>query len=406
MEEAFSISFLNKILDNKVMTKTKEQEPLNFQADIVRPRRRLLAALGDLFLFYIIVALIFMLGIYQITKSLPSFKSAHQTQEVHLQTCRNMYLDGHLMYLDEAGQALSSNSVVNKYIDDKLYKGDLDDKNQYVDPLYYFYVAYANNNLKKDDVVLTYDFNYVSNDIYQISSQNEPFLWDKDYVGPAKLTEEARNNILKYVNNDINAQNKAYYDKLVDFYKTAIVEAEKVLNQSDQYQESYVIVMKQNQIIYYHFTISAIVTYIVFYFLYFLLVPALFKNGQTFVDRILKISFVTREDKPIPFSTLLLRSLLQCLGYFFIPLFIPYLILGNATFSLPMITMMGFTIDLWLAAVVAILLCIASFIFNLATTYKQNIYDKIMDVYALDLRNMHPILDSLPEDKKDGDLWK
>lgn len=299
MEEAFSISFLNKILDNKVMTKTKEQEPLNFQADIVRPRRRLLAALGDLFLFYIIVALIFMLGTYQITKSLHSFKSAHQTQEVHLQTCRNMYLDGHLMYLDEAGQALSSNSVVNKYIDDKLYKGDLDDKNQYVDPLYYFYVAYANNNLKKDDVVLTYDFNYVSNDIYQISSQNEPFLWDKDYVGPAKLTEEARNNILKYVNNDINAQNKAYYDKLVDFYKTAIVEAEKVLNQSDQYQESYVIVMKQNQIIYYHFTISAIVTYIVFYFLYFLLVPALFKNGQTFVDRILKISFVTREDKPI-----------------------------------------------------------------------------------------------------------
>lgn len=406
MEEAFFLPFMKKILDNIVMSKVVDNTPLNFQADIVRPRRRLLAALGDLLLFYIITAALYMLAIYPLTKALPSFKNSVQSQEVSLEACRNMYIDGHLVSRDSNGNAMSSELLIHQYVYNKANKEDFDDNGDYYDPFYYFYVSYANDNLKINGETLSYSVDYVRNEIYKIDEQSEPILWDTSYAGPAKLTDDARTNINKYLNNDITAQNKAYYDKIVDLFKNELVEAEKVLVGSDQYKASYAMVMKENQIIFYHFTISAIITYTVFYFLYFLLVPALFKNGQTFANRILKISFVTRDDKPIPFPTLLLRSVLQYLGYYFFPLIIPYLILGNAIFSLPMITIATFTIDLWLAAVVGIVLCVASFIFNLATTYKQNVYDKITDVYALDLRNMHPIQDKVSEGEEKGDIWK
>lgn len=387
------------------MKNLSDNQPLIFQADIVRPRRRLLAALGDLLLFYIIVASLYMLAIYPLTRNLPSFKGSYQNQEEHLEECRQMYLDSHLVYYDETGDVMKSDVLVHKYINDKVNKGDLDEEGKYIDSFYYFYLTYANNNLKKDGNVLTYSEDYLTNDIYAINNQSEPILWDVSYVGPAKLTEVARANINKYMNNDVTAENKSYYDKISSFYKNALVDAEKVLVNSDQYQDSYAVIMKENKILYYHFTISSIIAYVVFYFLYFLLVPALFKNGQTFANKILKISTVTREDKPIPFPTLLLRSVLQLLGYFYFPLIIPYMILGNATFSLPMITIGTFTIDLWLAAALGIVVCIVSFILCLSTEYKQNIYDKIVDVYYLDLRNMHPV-EEVVNEGQEKELWK
>ena len=386
------------------MKKAMEQKPIKLQAEIVRPRRRLLASLADLFLFYIITALIYMLAITPITRSLPSFKNAYQTQQESLKDCRQMYLDGHLIFYDNGGNILSNDLLVNKFIVEKVNKDSFDENGQYVDPFYYFYLTYANDFLKKDNAVIKYTFEEINNN-YLENNKTEPVLWEISTSEPANLTETAHNYLLKYINKDITAENKAYYDKIVAFAQNAFLEAEKVLVESDQFKDSYSIVMKENQVLYYHFTISSILTYFVFYFLYFLLVPALFKNGQTFANKILKISFVTREDKPIPFSTLLLRSVLQHLGYYFFPLVLPYLILGNATFSLPMITIANFTIDLWLAAVIGLLLCITSFIFCLVSEYKQNFYDKIVDVYAIDLRYMH-VIEENKENNNEENLWK
>ncbi len=377
----------------------------SFQAELVRPGRRFLTSLADLFLFYIITASIYLLGIYPLTKNLPSFKSAQNNQEVHLTNCRNMYIDGHLTYYDQTGDIMSSDVLIHRYVNDKANKGDLDESGNYYDPFYYFYLSYANENLKSGGETLIYNTDYLKNNVYNINNQNEPILWDASYDGVVRLTEDARTHINKYMNNDITAENKNYYDKISSFYKNALVEAEKVLINSDQYIKENSIVMKENQIIFYHFTISSIITYVTFHFLYFLLVPALFKNGQTFADRVLKIIYVNKEDKPISFSTLLLKSILRLLSYFFMPLFIPYLILGNAIFVLPLLTIVDFTISLWLPAVIGILLCITSLIMNIATEYKQNLHDKILDIYALDLRNMHPIKDE-QESQKEEETWK
>ena len=387
------------------MKKTDNRTPLRFQADLVKPGRRLLTSLADLFLFYIITASIYMLGVYQLVKVFPSFKNAQENQEVSLANCKNMYLDGHLMYYDQTGSVMTSDALIHRYVVDKVNKGDVDEQGNYYDPFYYFYLTYASDNLKSGGEVLHYSTDYLKNDIYQINNQNDPILWDSSYDGVVRLTDDARTHINKYMNNDVTAENKPYYDKIVDFYKNNLVEAEKVLLNSDQYIKENSIVMKENQIIYYHFTISSIITYVIFFGLYFVLVPALFKNGQTFGDRVLKISYVDKEDKPISFSTLLLKSILRLLAYFYMPLFIPYLILGNAIFVLPLFSIMDFTISLWLPAIIGALLCIASLIMNIATEYKQNLYDKIVDNYALDLRNIHPIEDEITE-KKEEETWK
>lgn len=378
--------------------KQKNAKQLKFSAEIVGPWRRILSALGDLFAFYIVSAFVFMLAIFPLVKALPSFRTSLVSQEKALEVCRDIYVDGHLMYLDSEGEALSKEEVITKYIKSKIpledYVGE-----EYSDMFYYFYLSYANENLTYKDVAYHYDESFLINDIFNIYNQEEPFLWDSTYSGPVRLTSEAKTKLEQYLNNDVTSENLKYYNKIIDFCKTNLVEAEKVAKNSDQYKKSYSIVIKENDVLFYHFTISASITYTVFFFLYFLLVPALLKDGQTLLKRVLQIKIVDRKNEPIKFKTLLLRSVMQYVSYSFLTLFIPYLILGTSIFNLPMITIAGVTINFFIFAILTFVLTIASLVITFCTEYNQSLIDKASDTYCLDMRNVFPI----EEDKENSD---
>ena len=383
------------------MNQNVRATPLVFNADIVRPRRRLLAFLGDIVLFYIVAASIFMLAIYPLVTHLPSFKAPYESQQIKLEECRQMYKDASLVYLDDNGGVVSRSLTAKRYIEDKLSMVDYRDDNKYLDPLYYFYLNYANENITKDNVSYHFDENYVRSEIFKIDQQEEPFLWDKTYVGPIRLTEEAKNYLSAYLANDITAVNSAYYGKIASFIENSLLDAEKILLESDQYQTAYKSIMRDNITIYYHLSISSVISYTVFFFLYYLLIPYLLKHGQTPVMRILRLSMVKEDNQGVDFKILLLRSLMQYIAYSFIILFIPYFVIGSAIFSLPLISVLGGTINLFVLAIFSILLLIASGITCLVTEYKQNIYDKITRVYHLDLRTERP-LDLMKENQNDG----
>ena len=374
---------------------------LVFNADIVRPRRRLLSFLGDIILFYIVAATIYMLGIYPLVNHLPSFKAPYESQQIKLEECRQMYKDASLVYLNESGEVISRTLTPRRYIQDKLLNQDYRDDNTYFDPLYYFYLNYANENLSKDNVSYHFDENYVRNEIFKIDQQEEPFLWDKTYVGPIRLTETAKNYLTAYLANDITAVNSEYYGKIANFIQNSLLDAEKILLESDQYQTAYKSIMSDNITIYYHLSISSLISYTVFFFLYYLLIPYLFKHGQTPVMRILRLSMVKEDNKGVDFKTLLLRSLMQYIAYSFIVLFLPYFVIGSAIFTLPLVSVFGATINLFVLAIFSLLLLIASGITCLVTEYKQNIYDRIVRVYHLDLRTERP-LDLTKENNNDG----
>ena len=383
------------------MDQNARADTLVFNADIVRPRRRLLAFLGDIIVFYIVAATIFMLGIYPLVTHLPSFKVPYESQQVKLEECRQMYKDASLVYLNDKGEVVSRTLTPRRYIEDKLSMQDYREDNTYLDPLYYFYLNYANVNLVKDGVSYHFDENYVRNEIFKIDQQEEPILWDKTYEGPIRLTETAKNYLSAYLANDITAVNSGYYGKIANFIQNSLLDAEKILLESDQYQTAYKSIMRDNLTIYYHLSISSIISYTVFFFLYYLLIPYLLKHGQTPVMRILRLSMVKEDNKGVDFKTLLLRSLMQYIAYSFVVLFLPYFVIGSAIFSLPLVTVFGATINLFVLAFFSLLLLIASGITCLATEYKQNIYDKITRVYHLDLRTERP-LDLKKENQNDG----
>lgn len=381
--------------------KKKDNGPLlRFSCEIVTPFRRFLSGAGDLFSFYIIVALIFMLGIFPLTKATPSFKNSLAIQEKALENCRDIYIDGHLMYLDSSGEALSKEEIVTKYIKSKLELNDYVSEN-YSDMFYYFYLTYASNNLTVDDVELTYDDYYLKDTIFDLAHQEAPILWDAYYDGPVRLTSEAKAKIEQYMSGDRTLENTQYYKKISEFCQNNLVEAEKIVKNSDQYKTNYASVMKENLVLYYHITVSSTITYTVFFFLYYLLVPALFKDGQSFLKRVLRIKVVDRNNNGIQFKTLLVRSIMQYISYSFLTLFIPYLILGSTIFNLPMITIAGSTINLFIFAILTFVLTIASLIFTFVSKYNQTLVDKVMDTYCLDLNKDLPVED-LEENNKDG----
>ena len=383
------------------MDQNARTTPLVFNADIVRPRRRLLAFLGDIVLFYIVVASIFMLAIYPLVTHLPSFQAPYESQLVKLEECRQMYKDASLVYLNDKGEVVSRTLTTKRYIEDKVTMQDYRDDNKYLDPLYYFYLNYANENLVKDNVSYHFDENYVRDTIFKIDQQEEPILWDKTYEGPIRLTEEAKEYLSAYLANDVTAVNRSYYNKIAKFIEQSLLDAEKILLESDQYQSAYKSIMRDNLVIYYHLSISSIISYTVFFFLYYLLIPYLLKHGQTPVMRILRLSMVKEDNQGVDFKTLLLRSLMQYIAYSFIILFLPYFVIGSAIFSLPLITVFGGTINLFVLAIFSILLLIVSGVTCLVTEYKQNIYDKVTRVYHLDLRTERP-LDLMKGDQNNG----
>lgn len=366
--------------------------PITFQDKIVTPGRRILSALADVFSLFIISAFIYTVAIVPIFTNFPSFTSQTALQQKSLFAVKGIFLDGKLMSLDEDSNPLSGDQLVTKYIDNKLLLKDYNDDGSYNDIFYFFYLSYANENLSKDNVNYSFDLEFVKNDIFNIDKQTID-LWDVNYDGPIRLTNTAKEHISSYIKEDVNSVNKSYYDAIVDFAKTNLLKAEKVITESDQYIKEFEIIGKTNEIIFYHFTISSLITYIITFPLYFFLIPFLSKNGMTLGKRIMKINLVTREAKPINNKLLLLRTAIQFISYLFIVQLIPYLSIGNAIISLPLVTLFGGTVNLIILTLLSIIVTAISLCFTIFTHSHQSLMDKLCDVYAIDLRKTLPFID-------------
>ena len=81
----FCFAVISHLIYYFFMDQDANSTPLVFNADIVRPRRKLLAFLGDIILFYIVAASIFMLAIYPLVTHLPSFKAPYESKLIKLE---------------------------------------------------------------------------------------------------------------------------------------------------------------------------------------------------------------------------------------------------------------------------------------------------------------------------------
>lgn len=339
---------------------------------IVRPGKRFLSALADLLILFIIASGVYSVLVYPLMEKLPRYKELFSEQETKMDECRQMYVDGKLMKYDIEPEA---------YVDEAI-KARLENSDN--DIFVHFYTVYA-PTLHKNGNAYSYNIESLNETVFYYSNQGEPVLWelkDNDKSKPLELTETAKTMLNQYLNSEKTKENEAYYTKMSDWMKKALVEAEKVLVNSDEYKDTYQAAIKNNNTLYLYVSISSLITYTLFFFLYYLLLPVIFKNGQTLGKKILKIGMYTPDNKPITFKALILRTILEYISYFFLVSLIPIFQIGFTIINLPIFIFNTFVINLFTISFISILVSLVSLLMCMMSQYKQNLCDKVTHVYA------------------------
>ena len=327
---------------------------------IVKPLRRFLTFLLDIFLFFIITSGVYSFGVSNLLKVVPAYKSALSAEKVAVEEVKNMYIDGKLVIQGQSGDVYDNDTFVYLYMKNAIERNPHDENGNYTDVLQHFYLTYASNltfNKYNDTVVYT-SINDVNEKIYA-PYNNEGVVLFSNYLDDSTkvmvLTETASENVNKYMSGNVDAVNESYYLKLKNFIETELLNAENILKRSDQYYSSYTSMMKNNDLLYLYTSISITITYTFFFLIYYLLIPFFFKNGQTIGKKVMKMELRIDEEKGLPFSRVALRSILQYVCYFFICVFIPIFQLGASIVKLPLLIIGNFSLSLIIVGMLSIL---------------------------------------------------
>ena len=339
---------------------------------IVRPGKRFLSALADLFILFIITSGLYSVLVYPLMEKLPHYRELFNEQETKMNECRQMYVDGKLMKYD-----IEPETYVDEVIKARLESSDND-------VFVHFYTVYA-PTLHQNGVNYSYSVESINESVFYYSNQGEPALWelkDNDKTKPLELTGTAQTMINQYLNSEKTKENEAYYSKMNEWVTKSLINAEKVLVGSDEYKETYNLAVKNNNSLYLYVSISSLITYTLFFFLYYLLFPIIFKNGQTPGKKILKIGLYTPDNKPITLKALILRTVLEYISYFFLVSFIPIFQIGFTIINLPIFVFNTFVINLFTISFISLLVTLVSLLMCMMSQYKQNLCDKATHVYA------------------------
>ncbi len=359
-----------------------------FLEPIAKPLRRLGAFLIDLFVFFILAAALFTTAIYPIVRKMPSYSHALETQEQMVEDCRNMYYKGHLMLKKADGTAQTPEYVISLYIKNKITLDEINEQGKYTDNIAYFYLDYANNNLTINGDKPNYSLDWLKNEIFNYPEIGENGIWNfSDDSKPASLKEESKVLIQQYLDGEKNQDTESAYYTIKEFAETNFVKAEEVLLTSEEYSFMYSQVLKQNDILFNHMSISAIILFLILFVIYFFLIPLGIKNGQTLGKKVLHIKVVNADGSSIGKGMLAIRCIFQYIDYFFIGMFFPYLILGNVVFNLPLLTIGTFSLGYFFFAGISFLLSLLSFIFVCANKNHAALHDLACGTFLIDTRD-------------------
>lgn len=379
---------------------------------IVKPLRRFLTFLLDIFLFFIVTTGVYSFGVSNLLKVIPVYQNALSAEKVAVEEVKNMYIDGKLVLQSKSGDVYDNDSFVFLYMDNAVKRNPYDENGHCTDVLQHFYVEYTPKLTfeRYNDTVLYTSIHEVNEKIFAPCNQEGVVLFTyylDDVNQPMILTETASENVSKYMSGNVDAVNESYYLKLQSFIKTELLNAENVLKRSDQYFSSYTSMMKNNDLLYLYTSISVTITYTFFFLIYYLLIPFFLKNGQTIGKKVMKMELRINEENGLPFSRVALRSVLQYVCYFFICVFIPIFQLGTSIVNLPLLIIGNFSLSMVIVGAFTLLLSIISFIYMCFNADHQALHDKMVggimyDIPALD-DLMHKKAEQLElEKEKDG----
>lgn len=365
---------------------SKEQNNNIVQNNLANKGRRFLSILADIFILLICSEVFYFFVTFNLTKMTPAYKNAQTTSSECIKTVENLYYDSHLILKNSQGTAQEASETVNTYIKNKLFKLDYDDSGNYLDTFYYFYVNFIKNEPVKGDT-LNYTIQDINVNIFKFNEpQDSPAIWNfEDINSPVHLTEESIEMISKYLAGEITAENESYYIKLKIFVQNNLVNAEQILKSTDKYTSSFSSINTNNNVISISITIGATLTFLLFFILLNIVVPLLFKNGQTLGKKVLRLALSDENGNQIKAKDYILRECIELVLFSCLCVLIPYLLLGIDCLYLPLIIAGSFRFDLSIYCLIVLIFALISLIYMFVSKDGQTMQDKALRMYCLDL---------------------
>jgi uncharacterized RDD family membrane protein YckC len=372
-----------------------------YNKNVITKGKRILSHLADAIIFLILSIVVYSFISLPIAQSVTPFKQFEETSIQSKADSLIIIQDSHLLSFDDEGNEVNIEEYFKENLSYKLDNFTYGNNNEYIDIFYYFYLDYSNNHLTFNNETSSYTIEYVNTNIYKYVDNQDLFtLTDDDINKPLDFKAEIKTHLKDYLDGNITAENLEIYVKYVEIFIDGLEFSIDVLISSDQYSEVANIYNSAFKSLLFIYSYTALITFVILFFIYYLLIPLLIGKGQTLAKKVLHIGVFSLDMKPIKPTFLVVRSLFQFIFYLHLLLFIPYMQLGMNIINLPLFDLGSSTFNFLPIASISGLLCLFDLIFMTSNINNRTIRDKVLDLIVL--KDAPEIYDLTKETKADN----
>ena len=360
-----------------------KREKQKYNPSVTNGWKRFGAYLADVVFFIIISFTLYSFALFPLTKVITKYDEYTLNANQAYEDTKKMTKDSKLLLYDADGSELP---LTNTFSTDLTYFLDEDFKDEegkYKEHFAYFYIEYMSKEVTVNNEKPNYNIAWVNQNVFLNNDETNLLFEVASTDEIVHLKADAKTNLTAYKQNDITAKSQEYYDAFINMMQKSWDSASNALISTDQYTVYSDIYKNNTSKMMYIYTFSSIITYTVLFFLYYLLVPALFKQRQTFAKKILGIGVFDNMNKPINIKTLIFRSILLYIFNFYLVMFIPFFILGPDVLVMPLFSIGGTIFYLFTLALVTFAFAIASSVVMGTNINHQSIHDLILKTYVL-----------------------
>ena len=307
-----------------------------------KPLTRFLAFISDFVLLIVLGVIVYNAAAFPIANAITNFDQMLIERNDAQEAMYDAMVDAHLLtfHLNEDG--MKQYDELDTIYDDYLFHKVNDEANLEGDMFYYFYFEHAKDYYEMD--VDTFN-----REVLKVGSEDFDLFIVKNPGEIGVLKDEVRINLEAYLNDSQTAEalntneemqnlfltnyNFAYFDVLMKYDVNYITQYE--LHESISNDISWTVSIPS--VI--SFTFSAIVLY--------LIIPLVFRNGETLAKKILKIGVVDRYGYRVSKYQTIIRFIIKYILQVGISVFMPMFIVGiNEIWGLPFLSMFGQTMNM------------------------------------------------------------
>ena len=371
----------------KKVSNTKEKyEKENVFSDVTQAKTltRFLAFVSD-FVILIVFGVILYTIAFPITASITNLDG----KEIEIQDRQSEMLEiskeAHLIPVD-AETIAESETYLMDFISDSYIENKVDDEaNLSEDIFYYFYFEYLPKFEISNPSYVTMDVARFNGEILRIEDEKYGSLFtyqldengDEDTTKIGVLKDDARRYLSSYLAGEQTSEVLTYHDLMEDLFLENYAHAIFALeNYQPEYQASYEAYLNLENEKDWIFAVPSIFAYATSSIVLYLVLPLIFKDGQTIAKKILKLGVVDRFGYRVAKYQSVIRFLVKFIIQLGVLSLTPIFIVGiYDVWSLPFISMFGWTMNFGSLFFISLLLGLTSSIITLCNKSRLDLED-------------------------------